>query len=190
MTEREACALLKARFEQAGYQIAENQPFDEDGVTFEIDGFDATARVGYEYITEEAGDSWDVDGTVIATLEARREQGTLHVLVIDEATAPDPTTLESAARAFLLALPKPAAATVVAAAPTAEHTAKTPEPKPKSKAAKAETEPKSKAPTKPKTAKAEPKPKAPKAEPKPKAAKAEPKPKPPTKRSKPATATR
>ena len=35
MTEREACALLKSHFEAAGYKIDENQPFDEDGVTFE-----------------------------------------------------------------------------------------------------------------------------------------------------------
>lgn len=183
MTEREACALLKARFEEAGYQIAENQPFDEDGVTFEIDGFDATARVGYEYITEEAGDSWDVDGAVIATLEARRKQGTLHVLVIDEATAPDPAALESAARAFLLELPKPA----TVAEPTAEPEPPKP-PKRTTKATKPKAEPKpkpkSKAELKPKAA---PKPKAPKAPPKDKAPAKD---KPPAKRSKRVTTTR
>jgi hypothetical protein len=108
MTEREACALLKSRFEAAGYKIAENQPFDEDGVTFEIDGFDADARVGYEYVTEEAGDSWDVDGRVIETLAARRAAGDLHVLVIDEAAAPDAKAVERAADAFLAEIAKPA----------------------------------------------------------------------------------
>jgi len=101
MTEREACALLKARFEEAGYRIAENQPFAEAGVQFEIDG--------YEYITEEAGDSWDVDGRVIATLEQHRTQGDLHILIVDEAAAPDAAALDRAARAFLLELPKPKA---------------------------------------------------------------------------------
>ena len=74
MTEREACALLKARFEKAGYRIAENVGFDEGGVAFDIDGFDAEQRVGYEYVTDEAGDSWDVGGEVIAALDeqARR----------------------------------------------------------------------------------------------------------------------
>jgi hypothetical protein len=108
MTEREACALLKSHFEAAGYKIAENQAFDEDGVTFEIDGFDATARVGYEYVTEEAGDSWDVDGRVIEALAERRKAGDLHVFVIDEAAAPDAKALERAAQAFLAEIAKPA----------------------------------------------------------------------------------
>ncbi len=47
MQEREACALLKARFEAAGLHIAENVMFDEAGVRFDMDGFDAAARVGY-----------------------------------------------------------------------------------------------------------------------------------------------
>jgi hypothetical protein len=113
MTEREACALLKSRFEAAGYRIAENQAFDEQGVTFELDGFDRERRVGYEYVTEEAGDSWDVDGTVIAALDARRKLGELFILIIDEANAPDAAALDRAARAFLVELPgskaKPAA---------------------------------------------------------------------------------
>src|SRR4051794_18502344 len=64
--ERAACALLKQRFEAAGFTIEDNRPFDEDGIRFEIDGFDAQHRVGYEYASEEAGDSWDVDDAVIA----------------------------------------------------------------------------------------------------------------------------
>jgi hypothetical protein len=107
MTEREACALLKSRFEAAGYKIAENQPFDEGGVTFEIDGFDADARVGYEYVTEEAGDSWDVDGRVIETLAERRKAGELHILVIDETAAPDAAAIAGAAEAFLSTIAKP-----------------------------------------------------------------------------------
>jgi hypothetical protein len=112
MTERDACALLKARFEAAGYQIAENQPFDEDGVRFEIDGFDAGARVGYEYMTDEAGDTWDVDDAVVAALAAKLRAGTLSVLVIGENDAPDAAALARAADAFLkgLAPAKPAAA--------------------------------------------------------------------------------
>jgi hypothetical protein len=108
MTEREACALLKARFEEAGFQIAENQPFADDGIAFELDGFDAARRVGYEYITEEAGDSWDVDGDVIAKLDERRKAGQLFILAITETAAPDAPALEAAARAFLASLPKPA----------------------------------------------------------------------------------
>jgi len=109
MTERDACALLKARFEAAGYQIAENQPFDEDGIHFEIDGFDASARVGYEYMTDEAGDTWDVDDAVVAALAGKLREGTLAVLVIGENDAPDASSLARAADAFLKGLKKPAA---------------------------------------------------------------------------------
>ncbi len=132
MTERDACALLKQRFEAAGFHIAENIPFEEDGVRFEIDGFDADRRVGYEYLTNEAGDSWDVDGAVIAALDARRKVGELHVLVVDEADAPDAELLGAAADTFLRDLreagvvgaTKPAAAKKKPAAAAAAAAAK------------------------------------------------------------------
>jgi hypothetical protein len=107
MDERAACALLKARFEAAGFQIQENRPFDEAGVTFEIDGYDPARRVGYEYVTAEAGDGWDVDGDVIETLAEQRRKGELFVLVVDEAEAPDAATLTSKVDAFLATLPQP-----------------------------------------------------------------------------------
>jgi hypothetical protein len=110
MTERDACALLKARFERAGYRIAENIPFEEGDVRFEIDGFDAAKRVGYEYLTAEAGDSWDVDGAVISALHARREAGELFILVVDEADAPDAASLGRVADMFLTQLEGAAAA--------------------------------------------------------------------------------
>ena len=109
MQERMACALLKARFEAAGFHIAENVMFDEDGVRFEIDGFDADARVGYEYVTEEAGDSWDVDDAVQQALVERRKKGELFVLVVSETEAPDEATLGQRADAFLAEVPKPKA---------------------------------------------------------------------------------
>ena len=101
MTEASACALLKARFEKAGYAIAENVAFDEDGVAFEVDGFDAAKRVGYEYITDEAGDTWDVDNDVIAKLAERRDAGELFILVVGESEAPDAAALGRAADLFL-----------------------------------------------------------------------------------------
>ncbi len=104
MTEHDACALLKARFEQAGYEIAENVAFAETGVRFEVDGFDAGKRVGYEYLTSEAGDSWDVDGDVIAELSRRRLAGDLFILVVDEIDAPDAASLGAIADVFLTQL--------------------------------------------------------------------------------------
>jgi hypothetical protein len=102
--ERAACALLKQRFEAAGFTIEDNRPFDEDGVRFEIDGFDPRHRVGYEYTTDEAGDSWDVDDAVIAALDERRRRGELHVLIVRAADAPDAESLGRAADAFLAEL--------------------------------------------------------------------------------------
>ena len=104
MQERAACAQLKKRFEAAGFRIQENQTFDEDGVRFDIDGFDAERRVGYEYVTQEAGDGWDVDDGVIAALAERERRGELHVLVVDEADAPDAATLDAKIDEFLSAL--------------------------------------------------------------------------------------
>jgi hypothetical protein len=102
--ERAACALMKQRFEAAGFTIEENQAFEEVGIHFEIDGFDARHRVGYEYVTSEAGDSWDVDDSVIAALADRRQRGELHVLVVVEAEAPDAAALGSAVDRFLAEL--------------------------------------------------------------------------------------
>ena len=104
MTEHDACALLKARFEGAGFDIAENVPLAHGKVRFEVDGFDADKRVGYEYLTAEAGDSWDVDGDVIAELSKLRLAGELFIFVIDEADAPDAATLGDAADLFLTQL--------------------------------------------------------------------------------------
>jgi hypothetical protein len=101
MDERAACELLKRRFEAAGYQIHENVPFDEDGIAFELDGFDPARRVGYEYVSEEAGDSWDVGDEVVAELARRCQAGELFVLVVDQARAPDAITLGAMADAFL-----------------------------------------------------------------------------------------
>lgn len=103
MDERKAAALLKKRFEAAGFRIAENVSLDEGGLRFEVDGYDAEKRVGYEYVTEEAGDSWDVDGDVIAALAARRARGELSILVVTEDDAPDEASLGKAADAFLAA---------------------------------------------------------------------------------------
>src|SRR5262245_55506509 len=131
MEERRACAVLKQRFEQAGFQIEENRPFDEDGVHFEIDGFDPASRVGYEYVTTESGDGWDVDGDVIAALDARRQKGELYVLIIDEAKAPDEASLGREADAFLAELKQRGVGAKPEAKPTAKPKGKG---KPKAKA--------------------------------------------------------
>jgi hypothetical protein len=106
MDERKAAALLKQRFESAGFTIAENVALDADGVAFEVDGYDAERRVGYEYVSRESGDGWDVDENVVAELAKRHEAGDLSILVVDENDAPDEASLGRAADAFLAGLKK------------------------------------------------------------------------------------
>ncbi len=104
--ERVACAQLKSRFEAAGFRIAENVPFEDSGKYVDLDGYDAEHRVGYEYVTEEAGDSWDVDDDVIAMFDAFRRRGGPAVLVVKEEDAPDAASLDAKIDAFLATLPK------------------------------------------------------------------------------------
>ncbi len=106
MTEEAGCALLKSRFEAAGYAIAQRYLFDEEGVRVELDGFDPGARVGYEYLTAEAGDQFELTAEVVASLEARMAKSELFLLLIDEADAPSEQLLGMAADHFLAAVGK------------------------------------------------------------------------------------
>lgn len=101
MEERKASEHLKRRFEQAGFRIAESVDFNEHGLRFDLDGYDADAKVGYEYVTDEAGDGWDVDEAVIGKLTELRQSGGLHILVIDENEAKDVASLDRLADEFL-----------------------------------------------------------------------------------------
>jgi hypothetical protein len=80
MTEAEGCVVLKSRFEAAGLTVVERYPLD--GVV--LDGYDPEKRIGYEFITTEAGDREELTPAVIAALEARMEKGELLVLLVDE----------------------------------------------------------------------------------------------------------
>lgn len=101
MRERDGCALLKERFEKAGFVIQEGYRLDEEGLRIELDGFDPGRRVGYEYVTAEAGDPWEVTPAVVDRLGERMERGELFVLVVDEEEAADAETLAFAADRFL-----------------------------------------------------------------------------------------
>ena len=161
MEERAARALLKARFEAAGFQIVENRGFAEAGVQFEIDGYDPVRRVGYEYVSEEAGDSWDVDTVVVGKLDAARKTGDVFILVVDEHDAPDADSLGARADAFLAELRTELPAVEAEAEAAPEEVAPTTTPPSKKAAAK-----KAPAPKKPAAKKAVVKPAAKKAAPK------------------------
>jgi hypothetical protein len=102
MKESEGCALLAARFVRAGYAIARDVPFEIAGATVHLDGWDAAARVGFEYITTEAGDGAEFTPDVMRAFEEKMRAGELHVFLIDESA--DEAELGEAADAFLAEL--------------------------------------------------------------------------------------
>ena len=101
MNEAEGSALLRARFTEAGYAIAPDFHFHEGAIEVDLDGWDAALRVGFEYITREAGDSQQFTPEALAEFEARMGRGELFVLLIDEGDAVTADELDRAARAFL-----------------------------------------------------------------------------------------
>lgn len=111
MTEAEGCALLLAKFTQAGYAIVPNFHFHEADIEVDLDGWDSRARVGYEYITREAHDELQFDDATLARFEKRMEKGELFVLLIDEHEAVTKDALLSAADGFLAELAKRKATT-------------------------------------------------------------------------------
>lgn len=104
MTEREGCALLRGIFGAAGISIEEGFRFSEGGVDISLDGFDPARRIGYEYITTEAGDRDEVTPAIVATLEERMGRGELFVFLIDERDVGGEADLRFAAEGFLQAL--------------------------------------------------------------------------------------
>ena len=96
--------MLRRCFTAAGLAIEENVRFvvdDAAGAVVHLDGWDASRRVGYEYITTEAGDPAEFTPAVIDALEARMRKGDLWVFLIDERDIATEAALASAAEAFL-----------------------------------------------------------------------------------------
>lgn len=104
MDEREGSEVLAACFEQAGLRVERDFAFHEGGVRVSLDGFDPKARIGFEFITTEAGDRDEFTPAVIEELEMRMRAEELFIFMIDEADVPSREVLESAARGFLALL--------------------------------------------------------------------------------------
>lgn len=101
MTEREGCEILRRCFTEAGLAIEEGYALHGEGVPVNLDGFDPARRVGYEFITTEAGDRAEVTPAVVAALDERMEKGELFVFLLDEAEVRDEASLRRAAGRFL-----------------------------------------------------------------------------------------
>jgi hypothetical protein len=101
LSEAEGCAVLKQVFTARGYTIADNVALDEGGVRFHADGWDAGARVGFEYLTHLAGDHAELASAVMAGLGAHIAAGKLFLFVIDETDIATAEELGEAAGKFL-----------------------------------------------------------------------------------------
>jgi hypothetical protein len=99
--EADGRAVLLRCFEARGLHIEEDVGLHDQGVPVTLDGYDRARRVGYEYITTEAGDREEVTPAVLVELERRMDKGELAVLLIDELDVRDAGDLEAGASAFL-----------------------------------------------------------------------------------------
>lgn len=99
--EDEGCTILHRVFEGRGYRIDRDVRLALGPVSFTADGWDPRARVGFEYMTREAGDHGDLDAAEIAALGAMMERGEVFLFIIDEARIDHGDELEWAAHAFL-----------------------------------------------------------------------------------------
>jgi hypothetical protein len=106
VNEREGSALLRRVFETAGIKIEEavKKRFDAGEVT--LDGWDDAKRIGFEFITTEAGDRSEFTVAVLEEIERRMSEGEFFLFLIDEETTAEEATLERAAHRFLDTLRK------------------------------------------------------------------------------------
>lgn len=93
--------LLQECFLKAGYAIEEDHRLREQDLDVVVDGFDVTRRVGYEFITTEAGDRERLSPGILARLETRIAAGELHLLIVDEHDAWTDEDLVEAAVSFI-----------------------------------------------------------------------------------------
>lgn len=93
--------VLRRAFSDAGYRIEEDYPLQIAGTVILVDGYDPVRKVGYEYVTTEAGDRRNIDAHVLAELEKRNEQRQLHILMLDEQFVESEEELAYVCKAYL-----------------------------------------------------------------------------------------
>lgn len=101
LTEMQGCDLLARLFKARGYVIKRNLQFREYGVDFHIDGWDAKARVGFEFLTSEDEDHDDLSLEEYQTLTAAQQRGELALFMIDEVEPLSADELVTTANEFL-----------------------------------------------------------------------------------------
>lgn len=101
LSEFDGCDLLARLFRARGYTIKRNQVFREYGVEFHIDGWDAKARVGFEFLTSEDEDHDDLTLEEYKTLCDAQRRGELALFIIDEVEPLSEKELAAEAHEFL-----------------------------------------------------------------------------------------
>ena len=101
LTESQGCAVLKESFQAAGYNIVDNFGFSEGLIRFSVDGYDPSTRVGFEFITTDAGDRAELSQEMIRQIEQRIAQGELFILLVDEYEVESADELRMHAERFL-----------------------------------------------------------------------------------------
>ena len=101
MDEHEGSRLLTEEFVRAGYDVEPDVPMTIGAATVHLDGWDAKRRVGFEFVTDEAGDRAEFDASVMAELEAMIGRGDCHVLLVDEHDGLAEPELRRVAQRFL-----------------------------------------------------------------------------------------
>jgi len=101
LSETEGCDLLTRIFKLRGYAIERNLPFHEYGVEFHIDGWDAKARVGFEFLSSEDDDHDDLSLVEYQALWTAQQLGELALFIIDEVEPLSAADLAASANEFL-----------------------------------------------------------------------------------------
>ena len=101
LSETQGCDLLTRLFRARGYAIERNLLFREYGVEFHVDGWDATKRVGFEFLSSEDDDHDDLSLSEYQTLGAAQQRGELALFIIDEVEPLSAADLALQANEFL-----------------------------------------------------------------------------------------
>lgn len=101
LSEDEGCDLLARFFRSRGYAIKRNVRFKDYGVEFRVDGWDAKARVGFEFLSSEAHDHDDLSLGEFKRLMAAQQRGEVALFIVDESEQLTGADLTAAAGDFL-----------------------------------------------------------------------------------------
>jgi hypothetical protein len=108
LSETLAREILLKRFKLAGFAIQQDHQFYWGNTLVNLDGFDTTANVGYQYVSHADADVvTDHDTATEMALKQLAREGTVSVLVIHDVDAPSPGHLMDRIEEFLASIGRP-----------------------------------------------------------------------------------